>query len=119
MRIEKLFKVLVMGGTVWTAGCGDVAATPPSVASAVAGDAGVTDATGARGDSPDVAVAARAGDASARADGVSSWMSWFVDPEPEDAGATADAGTEDAAPEADAGTDGGADEGVLAWLSWA
>jgi hypothetical protein len=126
MRIDKLFKVLVVGGSVLTAGCGDGRAAPPTDQRAVTVEADVPDAATAQVDAP----AAR--DASVRADGVSSWMSWFVDPAEEDAGVAevdagpADVGAVDAGPAdvgptdvgADAQDDAKADAGVLAWLSW-
>jgi|GEM_PF-2010810 len=116
MRIDKLFKVLVVGGSVLTAGCGDGAGAPQGASRAVTVEADVPDAASAQVDAP----AAR--DASVRADGVSSWMSWFVDPAEEDAGvAKVDAGPADTGPAdvgADAQDDATADAGVLAWLSW-
>ena len=116
MRIDKLFKVLVVGGSVLTAGCGGGAGAPVGGSRAMTVEADVPDAASAQVDAP----AAR--DASVRADGVSSWMSWFVDPVEEDAGvaevdvAPADVGPADVG--ADAQDDASADAGVLAWLSW-
>lgn len=115
MRIEKLFRVLVVGGSALTAGCGDGGGAPAAVSLTAASDASAEVAV-ARSELPDVAIGSA--DASPRADGVSSWMSWFVDPEPEDAAAPNDAASDDTGPVADATNDSGADAGVLAWLSW-
>ncbi len=138
MRIHRLFKVLVVGGATMAgavAGCNAPAGTDPG---ATDGRAPMDSAGG------DVAVAdtARGPDTvgvrdTVRADGVSSWMSWWVDPM-EDAGVTVEDGavgsdgrdamaadtattTSDDAGTSAAGdaTDGGAGDGVFAWLSWA
>jgi uncharacterized protein YcbX len=116
MRIDKLFKVLVVGGSVLTAGCGGGGGTGTTSGPGVVAVADVPDAATAQADVP------AAVDASARADGVSSWMSWFVDLPEEDAG-PADVGVADAGPAdvgvADAGpADVSDDGGVFAWLSW-
>ena len=138
MRIHRLFKVLVVGGATMAgtvAGCNAPAAVDPSATNVHA------QADGAGGD---VALAdtvrgvdtTRARD-TVRADGVSSWMSWWVDPM-EDAGGVAEDGSVEAdghdgaaadtatTASDDAGTsaagdatDGAAGDGVFAWLSWA
>ncbi len=128
MRIDKLFKVLVVGGSALTAGCGDNLRDPSAAGIVVSAEAGTSDVGTAAVDvaaSRDVTTSrdvVTARDVAARADGVSSWMSWFVDPvEEEDAG-VADVGVADAGStsdvEADASGDVPADDGVLAWLSW-
>ncbi len=125
MRLEKLFKVLVVGGSALTAGvigCGDARDAADTRGAVVSADAGSADAAPSRAVSPSA-------DASTRADGVSAWMSWFVPPEE-----TGDAGVADAfsskpllpgaptdagpADTADAGQDPASETGVLAWLSW-
>ena len=80
MRIEKLFKVLVVGGSVLTAGCGSdaptaggaaVTATADVPVARVASDAGAADAPPA-----DVG-AVDAGHGGVAADsGVHAWLSW-------------------------------------------
>lgn len=127
MRIDKLFKVLVVGGSVLTAGCNDERVAPVVREEVTTADAGVRDAAVPSADvasARDVGIARdvpAARDVAARADGVSSWMSWFVDPVEEDAGpddvGVADAGTTSDAAE-DAADDATADGGVFAWLSW-
>ena len=84
MRIEKLFKVLVVGGSVLTVGCGAepgkpaegravVAATAdvPVVDVAAAADVAVADVVSAD------AVAVDAGAADAPEAGVLAWLSWI------------------------------------------
>ena len=84
MRIEKLFKVLVVGGSVLTVGCGAepgkpaegravVAATGdvPVVDVAAAADVAVADVVSAD------AVAVDAGAADAPEAGVLAWLSWI------------------------------------------
>lgn len=74
MRLEKLFKVLLVGGSALTAGCGSDGAQTgqaPDVAVAVTvRDAGA-DVSRAKADAP----AADVADASADA-GVFAWLSW-------------------------------------------
>jgi len=120
MRIDRLFKVLVVGGSALTAGCGGDLRDPSARGAVVSAEAGVSDVGSAAVD------VATARDVVARADGVSSWMSWFVDPTEEDAGPAAvdvaDAGVADVGSASDAAADASgdvsADDGVLAWLSW-
>ncbi|TAK19606.1 MAG: hypothetical protein EPO40_33895 [Myxococcaceae bacterium] len=81
MRIDKLFKVLVVGGSVLTAGCGDGAGAPTGASRAMTVEADVPDAASAQVDAgpadvgpTDVGADAQ-DDASADA-GVLAWLSW-------------------------------------------
>jgi hypothetical protein len=86
MRIDKLFKVLVVGGSVLTAGCGDGRAAPPADTRAVTVEADVPDAATAQVDAGAVDVGpADVGPADVGADaqddasadaGVLAWLSW-------------------------------------------
>lgn len=121
MRIEKLFKVLVVGGTVLTAGIAGCVEAPRMDLAPGITETGATDSGLLR---DDVRAAA---DVIARDQGVSSWMHWFDVPDQgvvDDAAAVApivdegppDTGTPDAA--VSKGGDAAAADGVFTWLTW-
>ena len=111
MRIEKLFKVLVVGGTVLTAGIAGCVEAPRMDLAPGVTEPGATDSGLPR---DDVRTAA---DVTARDQGVSSWMHWFDVPDQGvvDEG-TPDTGTPDAA--GSKGGDAAAEDGVFTWLTW-
>ena len=77
MRIEKLFKVLVVGGSVLTAGCGGIALAPAATGEAVSADAGVVDGDGGVADAGPVGDGgADAGGDAPEDRGVFAWLSW-------------------------------------------